>query len=34
MLDSARTLLTKELAIAQNKGEEEVAEEIEAIFAD
>ena len=34
MLDTARCLIIKELAIAQEIGEEEVAEEIEEIFAD
>jgi CarD family transcriptional regulator len=32
MLDTARTLIVKELAIAKTWDEEEVAEEIEAIF--
>lgn len=34
MLDTARCLIIKELAIAQEIGEEEVAEEIDEIFAD
>ncbi|MFA4974493.1 MAG: CarD family transcriptional regulator [bacterium] len=33
MLDTARYLIIKELAIAQDMGEEEVAEEIDEIFA-
>ncbi len=33
MLDTARTLLVKELAIAQGKEELEIAEEIDEIFA-
>lgn len=34
MLDTARSLLIKELAIAQSQGEEEVAKEIDQLFAD
>ena len=34
MLDTARTLLIKELAIAQDEDEAEVAEEIDGIFQD
>jgi CarD family transcriptional regulator len=34
MLDTARCLIVKELAIAQDIGEEEIAEEIDEIFAD
>lgn len=33
MLDQARTLLTKELAIAKSMDEEEVEEELDAIFS-
>ena len=32
MLDTARTLIVKEIAIARKKTEEEVRTEIEAIF--
>ncbi|HOC46987.1 MAG TPA: CarD family transcriptional regulator [Syntrophorhabdaceae bacterium] len=34
MLDTANTLIVKELAIAQDMSEEDVAQEIEEIFAD
>ena len=34
MLDTARTLIIKELAIAQDKDEKTVTQEIDAIFAD
>ncbi len=34
MLDTARTLIVKELAIAQEMQEEDLAEEIDEIFAD
>ncbi len=34
MLDTANTLIVKELAIAQDMSEEDIAQEIEEIFAD
>ena len=34
MLDTARTLLVKELAIAQDEDEEHVATQVDAIFED
>jgi CarD family transcriptional regulator len=34
MLDQARTLLVKELSVARSQGEEEVASELDSIFAD
>ncbi len=34
MLDQARTLLVKELSVARSQGEEEVGQELDAIFAE
>ena len=34
MLDQARTLLIKELSVARSTGEDDIAQELESIFAD